>query len=152
MAKGSLLQSISLMFAGMACTEQASDYRGRTAEPVTQSDELDVSAKQTKTEDNPDPETGSTTNPTPVATPARPPTAAPAPLNETQATALVRGSCIFAGCHADGATLMASPNILLQVRDNLMPPPTQQRYTLRTADRAALVAYLQNRNPSALTD
>ncbi len=73
-------------------------------------------------------------------------------LNETQALALVRGSCIYAGCHADAATVMASPNILVEVKDSLMPPPTQQRYTLRSADRAALVAYLEDRNPAALVD
>jgi hypothetical protein len=68
-------------------------------------------------------------------------------LNEAQALALVRGSCIFAGCHADAGTVLASPNILMQVKDNLMPPPNQQRYTLRPADRAALVAYLENGKP-----
>jgi hypothetical protein len=47
---------------------------------------------------------------------------------------------------------MASPNILLQVKDNLMPPPTQQRYTLRPTDRAALVAYLESRDAAALVD
>ncbi len=150
MAKGSFLKSLGLMFAGMACTEQASDYRGRTAQPATQGEELDVSASQTQNTERPESETGPQTNPTPVVTPT--PTTTPAPLNATQASALVRGSCIFAGCHADGATLMASPNILLQLRDNLMPPTNQQRYTLRPADRAALVAYLQNRSPAALAE
>lgn len=132
------MTSISIMFSGLACTEQSSDYRGRTAQEASPAGELDVSEKQTT---GSAPEANPKTTPTPVATPA------PAPLNEAQALALVRGSCIFAGCHADGATVMASPNILLQVKDNLMPPPTQQRYTLRPADRAALVAYLENGKP-----
>lgn len=150
MFKGSLFKSISVIFAGLACTEQSSDYRGRANEPASQSGELDVSASPTRTADNSSAGTGSKPNPTPVATPT--PSATPTPLNETQALGLVRGSCIFAGCHADAATLMASPNMLVQVKDNLMPPPTQQRYTLRPADRAALVAYLESRSSAALVD
>lgn len=140
------MTSMSIIFSGLACTEPSSDYRGRTAQQVSPSRELDVSENQTPGSDGP----GSGTNPNPTPTPTVTP--APAPLNETQALALVRGSCIFAGCHADAATVMASPNILVQVKDSLMPPPTQQRYTLRPADRAALVAYLENRNAAALVD
>ena len=145
MAK-SLMTSLSIMFSGLACTEQSSDYRGRTAQQASPSGELDVSANQTPVSS----ERPAETNPKPAPTPTAAPAAAP--LNEAQALALVRGSCIFAGCHADGATVMASPNILVQVKDSLMPPPTQQRYTLRPADRTALVAYLENRNPAALVD
>jgi hypothetical protein len=152
MAKGSFLQSLGLIFAAMACTDQTSDYRGRTAQPATQGEELDASASPTQNTQRPESETGPQTNPKPVVTPTPTTTPVPAPLNAAQASALVRGSCIFAGCHADGPTLMAAPSILIQLRDNLMPPPNQQRYTLRSADRAALLAYLQNRSPAALAD
>ncbi len=149
MATTQWLRSISLMFSGLACTEQPSDYRGRASQPTAQPGELDVSSNQTPNSGNPTVGTSPKTLPTPGASPT--PAPAPAPLNEAQALSLVRGSCIFAGCHADAATLMASPNILLQVKDSLMPPPTQQRYTLRAADRAALVAYFENRS-AALVD
>ncbi len=150
MATTHWLRSISLMFSGLACTEQPSDYRGRASQPTSQPGELDVSSNQTPNSGNPAAGTSPRPSPTPGATPTTTP--APAPLNEAQALSLVRGSCIYAGCHADAATLMASPNILLQVKDSLMPPPTQQRYTLRPADRAALVAYLQNSDAAALLD
>ncbi|HET9240015.1 MAG TPA: hypothetical protein VFO10_22325 [Oligoflexus sp.] len=140
------MTSFSIMFSGLACTEQSSDYRGRSVQETSPAGELDVSEKQTQGSDAPTSGTTPKATPTPGATPA------PAPLNEAQALALVRGSCIFAGCHADATTVMASPNILMQVKDSLMPPPTQQRYTLRPADRAALVAYLENRNAGALVD
>jgi hypothetical protein len=140
------MTSISIVFSGLACTEQPSDYRGRTVQQASPSGELDVTENQTPGPAAPSPGTNPTPTPTPVAT------STPAPLNETQALALVRGSCIFAGCHADATTVMASPNILVQVKDSLMPPPTQQRYTLRPADRAALVTYLENRSAAALVD
>jgi hypothetical protein len=135
------MTSISIGFFVLACTEQPSDYRGRTAQQAPPSGELDVTENQTPGSDAPTPGANPTPTPTPVAT------STPAPLNEAQALALVRGSCIFAGCHADAMTVMASPNILMQVKDSLMPLPTQQRYTLRPADRAALVAYLENVRP-----
>lgn len=149
MAKG-WMTSIGIMFSGLACTEQPSDYRGRAAQQASQSGELDVTSNQTPVSGDSAAGANPKTTPTPGATPTATPT--PTPLNETQALSLVRGSCIFAGCHADATTLMASPNILIQVKDNLMPPPTQQRYTLRPADRAALVAYLENRDAAALVD
>lgn len=135
------MMSIGIVLSGLACTEQPSDYRGRTAQQASPSGELDVTENKTPETAAPTPGANPTPTPTPVAT------TPPAPLNEAQALALVRGSCIFAGCHADAMTVMASPNILMQVKDSLMPPPTQQRYTLRPADRAALVVYLENARP-----
>jgi hypothetical protein len=73
------------------------------------------------------------------------PSAAPAPLTEAQALSVIRGSCIYAGCHADAPTLMASPNIVSQLQNNVMPPTNQQRYTIRAQDRQALIAFLQTK-------
>lgn len=138
------MSGITVLSLALACTEQPSDYRGRAGQAAPSSGELDVIETQTPDSGAPSADNTPKTTPTPTVTPS------PAPLNEAQALALVRGSCIFAGCHADGAVLMQSPNILVQVKDSLMPPPNQQRYTLRPADRAALVTYLNNRNAAAL--
>lgn len=76
-------------------------------------------------------------NPGPIPSQAQRPL-----LQESQAQALLQGSCLFAGCHADGPSLLQNPNSLMQLSDKLMPPPNQSRYTLRDQDRADLVRFL----------
>jgi hypothetical protein len=140
----SIVGLVSVLSA-MGCQEPPPDsYRGRTTtQPAESTSEDQVTTGQPQTETTPS--TGTPTQPANTGTTVPRP-APPAPLNETQAVALVRGSCIYAGCHADAAALMVSPTILMQLRDNLMPPPTQSRYTLRAADRSSLVNYFQSRS------
>jgi len=134
---------LAVSITGLACQEQSYDsYRGRPVQTTDQSQDQGAT-KNTPTTNTNTPAAQDAQAPGSPGTPAAP---APAqPLTDPQALSLVRGSCIYAGCHADAAVIMASPNILPQLRDNLMPPPTQQRYTLRSADRAALVAYFQSK-------
>lgn len=133
---------MAAILGGTSCQEPPPDsYRGRASAQQAESGNND------QTPSLPNPSEPTPKAPTQPATPGAPAPspATSAPLSETQAIALVRGSCIYAGCHADATTLMLSSTILTQLRNNLMPPPTQTRYTLRADDRTALVNYFQSR-------
>lgn len=138
---------LAFSLSGLACQEQSYDsYRGRPVQSTDQSQDQAATKSDPATNTNNTPAAQDAQTPGSSGTPATP--VPVQPLTEAQALSLVRGSCIYAGCHADAAVIMASPNILPQLRDNLMPPPTQQRYTLRSADRAALVSYFQSKVPA----
>lgn len=131
--KGCLLLYAPLLLT-LSCQEAPTPPAREAVSSGSQSAATTPAAPTQQTTPNPAPSTQSPSSPTVRA------------LDDNQAASLIRASCIYAGCHTDITLVMASPILLTQLQNNLMPPPNQQRYTLGSADRTALVNYLQKKN------